>query len=128
MNDSDNRQVILVVDDEPMNITLLAGILKGHYKVKMAKDGEKALRIAAATPPPDLILLDVMMPGMDGWEVCRRLKAQDTTRDIPLVFVTGMTDDSERRKGLALGAAGFLHKPVDAAEVLETVRSLLESP
>ena len=125
MSDSSDKKVILVVDDEPMNITLLAGILKEHYKVKMAKDGERALKVASGTPAPDLILLDVMMPDVDGYEVCRRLKADASTRDIPVVFVTGLSDEADRARGLALGARGYLAKPVDAARVLGTLRDIL---
>ena len=125
MNSPAEQKIILVVDDEPANLTLLAGILKTEYKVKVAKDGERALKIAAATPAPDLILLDVMMPGIDGYEVCARLKADPTTSAIPLVFVTGMNDSADQARGLALGAAGYLHKPIDAGLVFETIRGLL---
>jgi CheY-like chemotaxis protein len=117
---------VLVVDDEAINISLLAQILKGIYKVKVAKDGEKALKIAAGTPAPDLILLDVMMPGIDGFEVCRRLKTDPGTANIPVVFVTGKNDAVEQAKGMALGAAGYLHKPVDAAAVTATLHELLD--
>jgi len=126
MNEPTDKKSVLVVDDEAINISLLAQILKGIYKVKVAKEGEKALKIAAATPPPDLILLDVMMPGIDGFEVCRRLKAAPGTADIPVVFVTGKNDAAEQAKGMALGAAGYLHKPVDAAAVTSTLRELLD--
>ena len=126
MNEPTDKKSVLVVDDEAINIGLLAQILKGLYKVKVAKDGEKALKIAAATPPPDLILLDVMMPGIDGFEVCRRLKADPDTKNIPVVFVTGKNDAAEQAKGMALGAAGYLHKPVDAAAVTGTLRELLD--
>lgn len=116
---------VLVVDDEPINITLLAQILKGHYKVKVAKDGERALSICRSAPP-DLVLLDVMMPGIDGFEVCRQLKADAATADIPVVFVTGKSDPAEQADGMALGAAGYLAKPVDAAVVLGCVGGLLD--
>ena len=125
MSEAADKKSVLVVDDEAINISLLAQILKGIYKVKVAKDGEKALKIAATTPPPDLILLDVMMPGIDGFEVCRRLKAGPGTANIPVVFVTGKNDEAEQAKGMALGAAGYLHKPVDAAAVTDTLRELL---
>lgn len=125
MNDTVEKKVILVVDDEPMNITLLAGILKEKYKVKMAKDGEKALKVAAASPSPDLVLLDVMMPGMDGYEVCRRLKANEATRDIPVVFVSGMSEQAEQEKGFESGAIAFLQKPVNAQAVLGKVQEII---
>ena len=115
---------VLVVDDEPINITLLAQILKGHYKVRVAKDGERALTICR-NAPPDLLLLDVMMPGVDGFEVCRRLKADAVTADIAVVFVTGKSDPVEQAEGMALGAAGYLAKPVDAAVVMECLHGLL---
>lgn len=124
MNDSTEKKIILIVDDEPMNITLLAGILKDSYQVKMAKDGDKALKIAASNPPPDLVLLDVMMPGMDGYEVCRQLKANKATHDIPVVFVSAMSEDAEQAKGLGVGAIAFLQKPVDAQAVLGKVRQI----
>lgn len=120
-----HKKLVLVVDDEPMNITLLAGILRDHYRVKMAKDGEKALKIAAADPAPDLVLLDVMMPGMDGYEVCERLKSAETTRDIPVVFVSGMSDEAEQARGLQAGAVAFLRKPVDAGTVLDKVGEII---
>ena len=116
---------VLVVDDEPINITLLAQILKGHYKVKVAKDGERALSICRAAAP-DMVLLDVMMPGIDGFEVCRQLKADAATAAIPVVFVTGKSDPAEQDAGMALGAAGYLAKPVDAAVVMACVRGLLD--
>ena len=115
---------VLVVDDEAINITLLAQILKGRYKVKVAKDGERALKICH-TAAPDLVLLDVMMPGIDGFEVCRQLQADAATRDIPVVFVTGKVDESEQAKGMALGAAGYLAKPVDAGLVIEKLEALI---
>ncbi len=88
---------ILVVDDTPANLSLMTGLLRDDYKVKAAIDGEKALRIAQASPPPDLILLDIMMPGMDGYEVCRRLKADPATRDIPVIFLTAKSGPGPSR-------------------------------
>ena len=120
-----DKKVVLVVDDAPMNITMLAGILKDHYKVKVAKDGERALKIAGMEPVPDLVLLDVMMPGMDGYEVCRRLKSGENTRGIPVVFVTGMNDTADQEKSMEMGAAGHLTKPVDAETVTRVVRELI---
>lgn len=125
MNTVPDKKTVLVVDDEAINISLLAQILKGIYKVKIAKDGDKALQIAAMAPPPDLILLDVMMPGIDGFEVCRRLKANPATVAIPVVFVTGKDDATELQQGMDLGAAGYLGKPVDATAVTDKLRELL---
>jgi CheY-like chemotaxis protein len=122
---SSDKKIILVVDDEPINITLLAGILKETYKVKMAKDGERAIKIAKSDPAPDLILLDVMMPGMDGYEVCRRLKDDDASRTIPVVFVTGLTDQEGQARGREVGAVGYLNKPVDAVAVLKMIEEII---
>jgi CheY-like chemotaxis protein len=115
-----------VVDDTPTNIHLLRGILHQQYKVKAATSGDKALKIAQKAPVPDLILLDVMMPEMDGHEVCRRLKADPATAAIPVLFVTGQADDAERAECLALGAVGCLSKPIEASLLLERVASALQ--
>ena len=88
MNDS-KQPVILVVDDTPDNLLFINGILCDHYSVKVASSGEKALRIAQSDTPPDLILLDIMMPGVDGYDVCRRLKSEAITATIPVIFLTG---------------------------------------
>jgi putative two-component system response regulator len=125
MNEPSQEKVILVVDDTPMNITVLAQILKERYRIKVAKDGERALMIARAAPAPDLILLDVVMPGMDGYDVCRALKADAATRDIPVVFVTGMSEGGDQARGLGLGAVGYLTKPVDAATVMGKLQEVL---
>jgi putative two-component system response regulator len=119
------KQVILVVDDAPENIQVLSAILKNNYKVKIATNGEKALKIANSDNPPDLILLDIIMPEMDGYEVCKQLKENQTTKDIPVIFVTGVTEKSEQEKGMALGALGYLNKPVDPDEVLQAVRKYI---
>ena len=122
---SASETVILVVDDEPQNIQLLAGLLASDYRVKAAKNGEKALQIAGKSPLPALILLDVMMPDMDGYEVCRRLKADEQTRHIPLVFVTGQVNEVERERGLAMGAVDYLYKPVQAEQLLTCIAQSL---
>lgn len=119
------NQTLLVVDDAPDNIQLLSGLLKEHYKIKAATSGEKALMIAGKTPQPDLILLDVMMPGMDGYEVCRQLKGNEGTRLIPIVFVTGHATEDEQQRGLGMGAAAYLSKPVVAQELLSIIGRLL---
>lgn len=118
MNTEAPKKIVLVVDDAPENIQVLSAILKPSYKVKAATSGERALKIARSDKPPDLILLDIMMPEMDGYEVCRQLKADDHTKAIPVIFITGMSDDAEQQKGLALGAEAYLTKPVDPDEVL----------
>lgn len=93
-----NRTLILIVDDTPTNITVVSGVLKEEYRTKVATNGEKALALAAGPEKPDLILLDVTMPGMDGYEVCRRLKANPKTSEIPVIFLTAKTDWSMKKK------------------------------
>ena len=116
---------ILVVDDTPANLSLMTGLLRDEYKVKAAIDGEKALRIAQAMPQPDLILLDIMMPGIDGYEVCRRLKADAVTRDIPVIFLTAKTDVEDEKMGLDLGAVDYITKPISPPIVMARVRNHL---
>ena len=118
---ADALPILLVVDDTPANIHLLSGILKGRFKVKAATSGEKALQIARKAPRPDMILLDVMMPEMDGYEVCRRLKEDPQTSGIPVIFVSGNVDDTERDTGLELGAADYVCKPVDPEGLLASI-------
>ena len=120
-------KTLLVVDDAPDNIQLLSGLLKDKYKIKAATSGEKALLVARKTPPPDLILLDVMMPGMDGYEVCRQLQADALTRAIPVIFVTGHATEEEQQRGLAMGAAAYLSKPVAPQELFSAVERVLNS-
>lgn len=122
---ADALAVVLVVDDTPANIHLLSGILKGRYKVKAATSGAKALQIARKAPPPDMILLDVMMPEMDGYEVCRRLKEDPQTSGIPVIFVSGNLDGAEREKGLELEAADYVGKPVDPERLLASIEAHL---
>lgn len=121
---SDNP-VILIVDDTPENVDVLAGILREYYQVKIALNGLKALRIAQSDPPPALILLDVMMPEVDGYEVCRQLQANERTRRIPVIFVTAKSEDEDEAQGLGLGAADYITKPVSPAIVLARVRTQL---
>jgi len=123
---ADALAVVLVVDDAPANIHLLSGILKGHYKVKAATNGAKALQIARKAPRPDMILLDVMMPEIDGYEVCRRLKEDPQTSGIPVIFVSGNIDDTERHTGVELGAADYVGKPVDPERLLASIESHLK--
>jgi len=122
---SSERPTILVVDDSPENIDLLAGILKGQYRVKVARDGASALGIAMSDAPPDLILLDVMMPEMDGYEVCRRLKLDPGTQRIPVIFVTAKIQIADELKAFSLGAADYLTKPVSPPVVLARVETHL---
>ena len=121
------KAVILAVDDTSDNLALLSDLLKGDYKVKVANNGEQALRIAQNAPVPSLILLDVMMPGMDGYEVCRRLKAEPSTRDIPVIFLTAKSEVEDEKKGLELGAADYIMKPISPPIVLARVKIHLEN-
>ncbi|NLI75172.1 MAG: two-component system response regulator [Candidatus Riflebacteria bacterium] len=119
----DLRPLVLVVDDTPENLYLMRTVLKDTYRTRLANTGEAALELAAEVPGPDLILLDVMMPGLDGYEVLARLKADPATADIPVIFLTACTGDAEEEKGLSLGAADFLTKPINPPIVLARVRN-----
>jgi len=121
------RPLILAVDDSSDNLWVLSGLLKDQYRVKLAGSGEKALQIARGSPAPDLILLDVMMPGMSGHEVCRQLKAEPATRHIPIIFLTAMTGTEDEKVGLALGAADFITKPINPPIVLARVATQLQA-
>lgn len=121
MDSSD--KTILIVDDTPANIGIISAALKGHFRTKVATNAEKAIVLATAEERPDLILSDIVMPGMDGYELCRRLKADISTRDIPVIFLTAKTDVEDERKGFALGAVDYIHKPFSAPVVLARVRA-----
>lgn len=111
------KPTILVVDDAPENIDVLRGLLQEEYLLRPAINGELALRLVLVDPMPDLILLDVMMPGMDGYEVCRQLKANHRTKNIPVIFVTAKAETEDELQGLSLGAVDYLTKPVVSAIV-----------
>jgi putative two-component system response regulator len=117
---------ILAVDDTPVNLSLITGLLKSHYRVKVANSGEKALRIVHSDPPPDLVLLDVMMPDLDGIEVCRRLKEDPRTRHIPVIFLTAMTRSEDERIGLEAGAVDYITKPISPPILLARVKTHLQ--
>ncbi len=123
--DFTDKATVLVVDDTPDNLTLMSGLLKDSYKVKVANNGEMALNIAAADHPPDLILLDIIMPGMDGYEVCQRLKADPKTRDIPVIFLTAKAELEDEKKGLELGAVDYIIKPISPPIVLARIKAYL---
>jgi PAS domain S-box-containing protein len=123
----DMRKTILAVDDVPDDIKILEEILKGEYQVKAATSGEAALKIARGSPPPDLILLDVMMPGMDGFEVCRSLKEDAAGATIPVIFLTAKAMTADERLGFELGAVDYIKKPVDPGIVLSRVKTHLET-
>ncbi|QYJ99708.1 two-component system response regulator [Shewanella alkalitolerans] len=118
------KATVLVVDDTPENIDILVGILGDEYKVKVAIDGPKALAIAGKSAP-DIILLDVMMPGMNGYEVCKRLKQEPLTAHIPVIFVTALTDVADETQGFELGAVDYITKPVSAPVVKARVKTHL---
>jgi len=117
------QKLILVVDDTPTNIGVISGALKDSYRTKIATNGEKALALANADEKPDLILLDIMMPGMDGYEVCNRLKANPATAEIPVIFLTGQTGAEDETRGFECGAVDYIHKPFSPAVVKARVRS-----
>jgi serine phosphatase RsbU (regulator of sigma subunit) len=117
------QKLILIVDDTPLNIGVISGALKDSYKTKVATNGEKALALASAEEKPDLILLDIMMPGMDGYEVCARLKADPATCEIPVIFLTGQTSAEDETRGFEVGAVDYVHKPFSPAVVKARVRS-----
>ena len=116
---------ILVVDDERFNVKVLSDILKPAYKVMAAINGTQALKAARSDNPPSLILLDIMMPEMDGYEVIAELKADEQTRDVPVIFVTAMEGSEDKEKGIALRAVDYIAKPVSPDIVLETVKQYL---
>jgi putative two-component system response regulator len=119
------KATVLVVDDTPDNLSLMSGLLKDDYKVKVANNGEKALKIAQSDSPPDLILLDIMMPGMDGYEVCQHLKSDPATRDIPVIFLTAKAEVDDEKKGLELGAVDYITKPISPPIVMARVKNHL---
>jgi adenylate cyclase len=120
-----NNSVILIVDDTPENVDVLAGVLREHYQIRVALNGPKALKIAQSDPAPALILLDVMMPEMDGYQVCLQLQADERTRRIPVIFVTAKSEVEDEAQGFGLGAVDYITKPVNPAIVLARVRTHL---
>ena len=126
MTDQADRKKVLIVDDTPENIQVLMAILGDEFQIIAARDGEKALLLAHTEPVPDLILLDVRMPGMDGFEVCRRLKASDKTKGIPVIFITTMAAEEDERKGRGLGAVDYITKPYSPILVKASIRTLLQ--
>jgi putative two-component system response regulator len=121
----EEKKSVLVVDDSPDNLTLISQLLKDIYQVKVANSGERALKIARADHPPDLILLDIMMPVMSGYEVCQELKSGPATADIPIIFLTAMTAAEDEKKGFDLGAVDYITKPISPPIVLARVKAHL---
>lgn len=121
-----DKPTVLVVDDMPENISMMGTLLLDHYKVKIANNGEKALKVAATGKPPDIILLDIMMPVMDGYETCRQLKANERTRDIPVIFLTAKSDMEDEMKGFELGAVDYITKPISPPLLLARLKTHLQ--
>ena len=113
----EEKPIVLIADDAPSNIQLLAGLLKDNYQIKVATGGERCIELAQAEPQPDLILLDIQMPDLDGYEVCQRLKSQESTQAIPIIFVTGKDQDADEELGLSMGAVDYITKPYSPAIV-----------
>ncbi len=119
------KPTILIVDDTPANLVLLMGLLKDKYHVKAANNGEKAIELAGSSPP-DLILLDIMMPDMDGYEVCTILKSDEKTRDIPIIFLTAKVSVEDEEHGFEVGAVDFIHKPISPPVVMARINTHLK--
>lgn len=122
-----DKLTVLVVDDSPDNLSLISGLLKDLYKIKVANNGEKAIKIAQSDSKPDLILLDVMMPGLSGHEVCQTLKANVNTQHIPIIFLTAMAGADDEKKGLELGGADYITKPISPPILLARVKTQLQN-
>lgn len=120
-----DKPTILVVDDTPANLGMLSNLLKEKYRIKVANNGVKALELAVASPP-DIMLLDIMMPEMDGYEVMRRLKADARTDRIPVIFLTAKTSIEDEERGLLMGAVDFIHKPISPPIVLARIQTQLQ--
>lgn len=118
-----DKPILLIVDDVPANIQILAGCLKEKYQIKVASDGLRCLELVATQPEPDLILLDIEMPGMNGYDVCRELKKNPLTRDIPIIFVTANDKEEDEEKGLQLGAVDYITKPIRTSIVAARVNT-----
>ncbi len=125
MTELDQKKTVLLVDDAPANIQIVNSILKDIYRIRIATSGAKALELVKVTPPPDLILLDVMMPEMDGYEICARLKLDTDTKDIPVIFLTGQTEVEDETRGFDVGAVDYIHKPFSPAVVKARVQTHL---
>jgi phosphoserine phosphatase RsbU/P len=125
MNETVEKKVLLVVDDDAENIQIVRSILGDKYKIRVAMDGFKALELAKVEPLPDLILLDVIMPHKDGYDVCGQLKVDPKTREIPVIFLTGKTEVADETRGFEVGAVDYIHKPFSPPIVTARVRTHL---
>ncbi|HWU69704.1 MAG TPA: two-component system response regulator, partial [Stenotrophobium sp.] len=126
MSESETQEVVLVIDDTAENLALISEVLRGEFKVRVAPGGARGLQLAQAQTPPDLILLDIMMPEMDGYEVLRQLRADARTREIPVIFLTAMSSVEDERRGLELGAVDYITKPISPPLVQARVRNHLQ--
>lgn len=121
------KPVVLIVDDISENILIASELLKPFYKVKAATNGDKALAICAAENPPDLVILDMVMPGLSGLEVCNRLQQSEQTKHIPILFMSAMDSEFEREQCLSAGAKDFVPKPIDPKQLIDCVNFYLPS-
>jgi response regulator RpfG family c-di-GMP phosphodiesterase len=119
------RQNVLIIDDQPDNLTLIKDLLKDQYKIRVANNGKHGLEIAQSDIPPDLILLDIMMPEMDGYEVCQQLKNEACTCDIPVIFLTAKAEAKDEQFGFDIGAVDYITKPVSPPILLARVKTHL---
>lgn len=119
------EKTILIVDDTPENITALSAIISEYGKIKAATNGEKAMKICFSDVKPDLIFLDILMPGMNGWEVFKRLQGDPDTKNIPVIFITAFGDKTDPEFAASKGAAGFLFKPFDSVKIKELLNTLV---
>jgi diguanylate cyclase (GGDEF)-like protein len=126
MDNKEKKAKVLIVDDEKINLDVLIGLLKPYYRTVAAKSGEQAFKRLEIPPLPDLILLDIMMPGMDGYGVCRKLKESNLTRDIPVIFITGKNDVQDEAKGFQSGAVDYITKPFSPLIALARVKTHIE--
>jgi len=126
MNTKEKQPKVMIVDDEKINLDVLVGLLKPYYRIVAAKSGDQAFKRLEIPPLPDLILLDIVMPGMDGYEVCRKLKDQNSTRDIPVIFITGKSNEQDEAKGFQAGAVDYITKPFSSLIALARVKTHIE--
>ena len=125
-NEASEKPTILIVDDTPTNITLLTELLKGQYRLRVATNGIKALDALGAGEPPDLVLLDIMMPEMDGYEVCRRMKENDAVKDVPVIFLSALNETMDKVRAFSVGGVDYVTKPFQVEEVRARVETHLK--
>lgn len=121
--DPSSKHTVLVVDDSPDSLQLLNALLKEEFRVRLASNGAEALRAVLQEPRPDAILLDIMMPDLDGYEVCERLKSEEATKEIPVIFLTAKTEIEDAQRGFDVGGADYVTKPILPSVVIARVRT-----